>query len=54
MSDVLTVFTNEQFGRIRTTIINGKPWFVGKDIAEALGYSDTSKMLRRIDDEDKI
>ncbi len=34
MSDVLTVFTNERFGRIRTTIINGELWFVGKDIAE--------------------
>ena len=34
----LTIFTNDKFGEIRTTVVNGEPWFVGKDIAEALGY----------------
>lgn len=34
----LQVFTNDIFGQIRTTVINGEPWFVGNDIATALGY----------------
>ena len=34
----LTVFQNQEFGRMRTTEIAGKVWFVGKDVARALGY----------------
>lgn len=34
-----TVFNNEEFGNIRTVIIENEPWFVGKDVAESLGYS---------------
>lgn len=50
----LQTFTNDMFGQIRTTIIEGEPWFVGKDIAVALGYSDpTGAIRKRIDDEDK-
>ena len=37
----LTVFNNEEFGEIRTVIIDNKPWFVGKDVAVSLGYKDT-------------
>lgn len=40
--------------QIRTLTIHGEPWFVGKDIAEVLGYSDLAKALRmHIDEEDK-
>lgn len=39
----LTVFKNESFGEIRTLVINEGPWFVGKDIAIALGYSNSKK-----------
>lgn len=58
MSDVLKVFENEKFGQIRTTTINGEPWFVGKDIASALGYGTDSKsatnaVAKYVDDEDK-
>lgn len=50
----LAVFTNPDFGEVRTLEINGEPWFVGKDIAEALGYKDTTQALRkRVDGEDK-
>lgn len=34
----LEIFENEKFGKLRTVEINGEPWFVGKDVAEALGY----------------
>lgn len=50
----LQIFSNEQFGEIRTTIINNEPYFIGKDVAEILGYSDTAQAVRyHVDDEDK-
>ena len=50
----LQVFKNEQFGEIRTVEIGGEPWFVGKDIAERLGYTDSFGALKKhVDDEDK-
>ena len=50
----LQIFKNKDFGQIRTVEINGQIWFVGKDIASALGYSNTSDALgTHIDDDDK-
>lgn len=50
----LKIFENEKFGKIRTIIIDGEPWFVGKDVATALGYSDTKSALAdHVDPEDK-
>ena len=37
---------------VRIIKINDEPWFVGKDVADILGYSDTQAMTRRLDDED--
>ena len=34
----IEIFSNEEFGEIRTVVIDGEPWFVGKDVAIALGY----------------
>lgn len=54
MSDSLRVFNNEEFGTIRTVMIDGEPWFVGKDVAEALGYTNPRDALsKHVDDEDK-
>ncbi len=48
------LFENKEFGEIRTLIIDGQPYFVGKDVAEILGYSNTRDALsKRVDDEDK-
>ena len=48
-------FTNEQFGKIRTTLINGEPWFVAKDVAGALGYERADNAVRlHVEDEDKL
>lgn len=48
------VFSNEEFGRIRTVAINGEPWFVGKDVAERLGYKNPQEAIRNhVDVEDK-
>ena len=53
MNDLQT-FTNEEFGQVRTVEIDGEPWFVGKDVAGALGYSDTKDAIRKhVDGEDK-
>ena len=50
----LTTFTNPEFGQVRTVEIDGTPWLVGKDVAEALGYKNTKDALERhVDDEDK-
>lgn len=50
----LKVFENEEFGRVRTTIVNGEPFFVGKDVALALGYSDPSSAIaKKVDKEDR-
>ena len=51
----IQVFNNEELGCIRTVMINDQPWFVGKDIAVALGYSNPQKAIRdHIDVEDKL
>lgn len=49
------IFSNTEFGEIRTIQIEEETWFVGKDIANVLGYKDTSDALRRhVDEEDKL
>lgn len=50
----MQIFKNEQFGEVRVVEQNGEPWFVGKDVAEILGYSDTNKAVAmHVDNEDK-
>lgn len=50
----LQVFSNTEFGQIRTTMIDGQPFFVGKDVAEILGYANTRDAIsRHVDNEDK-
>ena len=55
MTSELKVFENQTFGQVRTVEIDGEPWFVGKDVAEALGYRDTSDALKKhVDADDKL
>lgn len=50
----LQIFKSPEFGQVRTVTIDGEPWLVGKDIATALGYTNTRKALNdHVDDEDK-
>lgn len=50
----ITTFNNEEFGNVRTLTIDGDPWFVGKDIAECLGYSKARNAISsHVDNEDK-
>ena len=51
----MQIFNNEEFGQIRTVTIDNEPWFVGKDVAEALGYKNTKDALAtHIESCDKI
>ena len=46
MKNELKIFENEAFGKVRVIEKNNEPWFVGKDVAEALGYSQPAKAIR--------
>ena len=52
---MIQVFESKEFGKVRTTEVNGQPYFVGKDVAEILGYTNPSKAIAdHVDDEDKL
>ncbi len=54
MNEIRT-FNNAEFGKVRTLTVNNEPYFVGKDVAEILGYTNTSKAIRdHVDTEDKL
>lgn len=56
MEDI-QIFNSEEFGDVRALELNGAPWFVGKDVAEALGYgagkSLANAVSKHVDEEDK-
>ena len=50
----IQIFENERFGQLRGMSIEGEPWFVGKDVAQVLGYKDASRAVYdHVDKEDK-
>ena len=50
----ITVFNNDEFGSIRTVTIKNEPWFVGKDVANVLGYErDTKAVTDHVDEDDR-
>lgn len=55
MANDVQIFDSEEFGQIRTTMIDDMPYFVGKDVAAVLGYKDTATAIRQhVDTEDKL
>lgn len=51
----LQVFKNQEFGQVRSLVIADEPWFIGKDVAEVLGYSNPRDAIsKHVDNEDKI
>ena len=51
----LQIFNSDEFGEIRTVQIKDDVWFVGKDVAQALGYSNTADaILKHVDEDDKL
>ena len=54
MKNAVQVFENAEFGRVRTIEVKGSQYFVGKDVAEILGYSNPrDALVKHVDDEDK-
>lgn len=54
LSENIKIFNNAEFGEIRVMLIDDDPWFVGKDIAAALGYKDTVNALKaHVNEQDK-
>lgn len=54
MENKIEIFKNDRFGNIRIILLNDEPWFVGKDIAVILGYSNPQKAVRdHVDHEDR-
>lgn len=54
MMNDIQIFNNPEFGDIRTVVIDNEPWFVGKDVADILGYQNGSRDINRhVDEEDK-
>lgn len=54
MDNQVTIFNSEEFGSVRTVTIDGEPWFVGKDVANALGYGNPRQALKtNVDDDDR-
>ena len=50
----IQIFENSEFGKVRTLMINGEPWAVGRDVAEALGYKNPRQaVIDHVDPEDK-
>ena len=55
MNNEIQIFNYEGFGDIRTVMMDNEPWFVGRDVARALGYTNSSKALAdHVDAEDKL
>ena len=54
MANEVQIFENVEFGKVRTVVVKDEPYFVGKDVAEILGYKDTVNALKaHVDEEDK-
>ena len=54
MMNELHIFKNPEFGQIRSLMIEGEPWFIGRDIAGSLGYAKPENAVKsHVDDEDK-
>lgn len=54
MENNIQIFNNEEFGQVRTVAIDNEPWFVGKDVAVSLGYTDINhSILDHVDEEDR-
>lgn len=53
MKNEITIFESKEFGKIRTTVIDGSPWFVATDVSIILGFSEASAMPRNLDDDEK-
>ena len=55
MKNEVITFNNEEFGSVRCVSIDNEPWFVGKDVADILGYQNGNRdIIRHVDEEDRM
>ncbi len=54
MNQEIKIFEHEDFGQVRVLDRDNNPWFIAKDVAEVLGYVETEKLTRRLDDDEKL
>lgn len=55
MENNLQIFNSQEFGQVRTVVLDGEPWFVGRDVAEILGYKNPNEAIgEHVDAEDKF
>ena len=52
MENIIKIFANEEFGRVRTVIIKGEPWFVLADVCKALEISNSRMVASRLDSDE--
>ena len=51
----ISVFNNPAFGQVRSIVLSGEPWFIGKDVAQVLGYNNPNEAIQdHVDNEDKF
>ena len=53
MTNEIQVFRNDRFGTIRALNVDGEPWFVAKDVCDALGLTNSRKAVARLDDDER-
>ena len=53
MSNELQIFNNEEFGEVRTIVIDNEPWFVLIDLCKALNIKNTTQMASRLDEDER-
>lgn len=55
MMNNIQIFSNSEFGEIRTVVIDGQPWFAGKDVCKSLGYAKPTQAIHNnVDSEDTL
>ena len=54
MKNQIEIFKNNELGEVRTLLIDSEPYFVAKDVAEILGYSETNALTKRLDSDEFI
>lgn len=52
-NEIAKVFSSERFGNVRVVMVDEDPWFVGKDICESLGLTNSRMSINRLDDDEK-
>lgn len=52
-NNMVQIFENSEFGKVRTTVIDGEPWFVAADVCKALEIGNPSQAVSRLDDDEK-